>query len=200
MSVVLGGTISSVKRFEKDMSHSTHTTTAAELLAMPGDGHRYELVAGELRMMSPAGGRHGRLAQKIGRRIGDHVERYALGETYAAETGFLLRQNPDTVRAPDFAFVSRKKLGDLADHPGYLPLVPDLVVEVVSPSDRASEVEEKVLDWLDVGVAAVLVVDPQTKSVRHHRSIDSIQIHTAGAMDLTHVIGGFHLDVSELFA
>jgi Uma2 family endonuclease len=182
------------------MSHSTQSITAAELLEMPDDGHRYELVEGELRMMSPAGGRHGRLAQKIGRRIGDHVERHALGETYAAETGFLLRQNPDTVRAPDFAFVSCEKLGDLADHPGYLPVVPDLVVEVVSPGDRASELEEKVLDWQKAGVAAVLVVDPQTKSVRHHRSPENIQICPEGTIDLGDVIAGFHLDVTELFS
>ena len=82
------------------MSHTCRVTTSDELLAMPDDGHRYELVEGELRMMSPAGGRHGRIAAKLARRLGDHVEQHGLGETFAAETGFLLRRDPDTVRAP----------------------------------------------------------------------------------------------------
>ena len=81
------------------MSQDTRIMTADRLLAMPDDGKRYELVEGKLRMMSPAGGRHGRIALKLGRRIGDYVEQQNLGETFAAETGFLLQKNPDTVRA-----------------------------------------------------------------------------------------------------
>jgi Uma2 family endonuclease len=182
------------------MSDSTAITTAAELLAMRDDGCRHELVAGRLRTTPLCGRRHGRLAGKLLLRIADYVERHALGDTYAAETGFLIRQNPDTVRAPDVAFVSRDKLGDLADHPGYLPLAPDLVAEVLSPNDLASVVEEKVLDWLRAGVLAELVVDPQTKSIRHYRSADNIRLHTAGRLDLSDVVDGFHLDVAELFS
>ena len=182
------------------MSASIRIITAAELLAMPADGNCYELVSGGLRMMSPAGGRHGRIALKLGRRLGDYVERHDLGETFAAETGFLLKQNPDTVRAPDVAFVSHAKLGTLANDPGYLPVAPDLIAEVVSPNDRSSDVEEKVLDWLAAGVLAVLVVDPQTKSVRHYQSADEIHVHTDGSIDLGQVIRGFQLDVVELFS
>jgi Uma2 family endonuclease len=167
---------------------------------MPSDGNRYELFEGELRMMSPAGGRHGRIALKLGRRLGDHVEQHNLGETFAAETGFLLKENPDTVRAPDVAFVTHTRLGERANDPGYLPIAPDLVAEVISPSDRSSDVEEKVLDWLTAGVLAVLVVDPQTKSIRHYRSADEIKVHQDGTIDLCHVISGYLLDVSELFA
>jgi Uma2 family endonuclease len=170
-----------------------------DLLSMPSDGNRYELVQGELRMMSPAGGRHGRITLKLGRRIGDHVEQHDLGETYAAETGFVLQRNPDTVRAPDVAFVSKSKLVRLVDESGYLPVAPDLIAEVLSPNDRASDVEEKVLAWLAAGVVSVLVVDPQNKLIRDYRSVHEIRTHTEGSIDLTEVIPGFYLDVSDLF-
>lgn len=182
------------------MSRHTRGVTADELLTMPENGRRYELVEGELHMMSPAGGRHGRIALKLARRLGDHVEQHGLGETFAAETGFLLQRDPDTVRAPDVAFVSRERLGNRANDPGYLPLAPDLVAEVVSPSDRSGDVETKVLDWLAAGVQAVLVVDPQTQSVRHYRSAQEMQVHRAGTIDLDHAVRGFRLDVTELFS
>ncbi len=182
------------------MSQETRVITADDLLAMPDDGKRYELVHGDLRMMSPAGGRHGRIAMKLARRLGDFVEERGLGVTYAAETGFLLQQNPDTVRAPDVAFVSHVKLGELADHPGFLPLAPDLVAEVVSPNDSSSEVEEKALNWLAAGVTIVLVVDPQTKTIRDYRSAHEIRVYAQGHIDLDIVMAGFRLDVSELFS
>jgi Uma2 family endonuclease len=182
------------------MSHDTRVMTADELLAMPDDGKRYELVQGELRMMSPAGGRHGRIALKLARRLGDFVEAHGLGVTYAAETGFLLQRNPDTVRAPDVAFVSQESLGKLADYPGFLPLAPDLVAEVVSPNDSSSDVEEKALDWLAAGVTIVLVVDPQTKTIRDYRSAQEIRVYAQGLIDLGIVLAGCRLDVSELFS
>jgi Uma2 family endonuclease len=182
------------------MSQIAKRVTADELLAMPSDSKRYELVQGELRMMSPTGGRHGRIAQKLLRRLGNYVEQQQLGETFAAETGFLLSRNPDTVRAPDVAFVAAARLGDLADQPGYLPLAPDLVAEVVSPSDRSSEVEQEVLDWLAAGVVIVLVVDPQTKSIRQYERSGEINVHAGGSVDLDQVMPGFCLDVAELFS
>ena len=151
-------------------------------------------------MMSPAGGRHGRIALKLARRLGDYVEQHDLGETFAAETGFLLTRDPDTVRAPDVAFVSHARLKGLADHPGYLPLAPDVVAEVVSPNDKSSEVEEKALGWLSAGVAVVLVVDPQTKTIRDYRSAREIRVYAEGNIELGEVISGYRLDVSELFA
>jgi Uma2 family endonuclease len=177
-----------------------HVTTAEQLAAMTDDGNRYELVEGVLKMMSPAGGRHGRIAGKLFLRVAQHVEARDLGVTFAAETGFFLRQDPDTVRAPDVAFVSTVRLGDLADHPGFLPLAPDLVAEIVSPGDSSSEVEAKANDWLNAGVRIVLVVDPQTATIRDYRSAGQIQVYSGGHVDLTDVLPGFHLDVAELFA
>ena len=83
--------------------------TAAELAALPDDGQRHELVAGELRTMPPSGGEHGGLAARFTIRLGHYVDEHQLGQVFVAETGFLLTTNPDTVRAPDVAFVCRER-------------------------------------------------------------------------------------------
>lgn len=90
--------------------------TADELLHMPDDGFRYELVRGELRQMTPAGNVHGRVAMSFAWRLARHVEENGLGTVYVAETGFKLSSDPDTVRAPDVAFVNRTRVeGDRGD-------------------------------------------------------------------------------------
>ncbi|MCO6456474.1 MAG: Uma2 family endonuclease [Pirellulaceae bacterium] len=183
------------------MPHVTdNLTTAEQLAAMPDDGKRYELVEGVLHMMSPAGGRHGRVAGEVFLQVAQHAKRHRLGHVYAAETGFLIRRNPDTVRAPDVAYVSLSRLGAFIDHPGYLPVVPELVAEVVSTGDRASDVESKAQDWLDAGVHVVLVVDPQTAAVRVYRQNMGTAVSAEGHLDLDDILPGFRLDVSELFA
>jgi Uma2 family endonuclease len=181
------------------MANTTDRLTAEQLAALPDNGKRCELVDGVLHIISPAGGRHGRIAGKLFLRVGNHVERHKLGETFAAETGFLLHQNPDTVRAPDVYFVSYERLGEFADYPGYLPLAPDLAAEVVSPNDQSSEVESKANDWLRAGVRVVLIVDPQTNSIREFRSANQIHVYSEGAIDLGDILPDFKLDVAELF-
>jgi Uma2 family endonuclease len=174
--------------------------TAEELGALASSEMRYELVRGTLRMMSPAGGRHGRISLRVARRVGDYVEEHELGETYAAETGFLLARNPDTVRAPDLAFISSGRLGDQANFPGYLPIVPDLVVEVLSPHDRPAEVEEKTEAWLAAGVAIVLIIDPQAKTMQDFRPDATSRLYREGLIELDPVIPGLRLDLDDLFA
>ena len=183
------------------MSNTTdHVTTADQLAALPNDGKRYELVDGVLHMMSPAGGDHGGIAATLLFHLTGHARQHGLGKTFAAETGFLLRRNPDTVLAPDASFVSFDRLGDFARRPGYLPLAPDLAAEVVSPNDRPRDVEVKAQDWLDAGVIIALVVDPQTSTVREYRSGSQVQVYSDGSIDLNDVLPGFQLDVVELFA
>lgn len=183
------------------MANTTdHVTSAEQLAARPDDGNRYELVDGVLRMMSPAGNRHGRIAARLLVRITNHVEQKGLGQTYAAETGFLLQQNPDTVRAPDVAFVAGERLKTFSGHVGYLPLAPDLVAEVISPRDRSSDVDAKVRGWLDAGVRVVLVVDPQNSTVGEYRAERKVRTCSDGWVDLKDVLDGFQLDVNELFA
>ena len=106
----------------------TEISTAEQLAQMPGDDHRYELVEGVLKRMALAGGRHGRNTGRINKLLAIHVDDHGLGETFAAETGFLLDRNPDTVRAPDAAFVSREKMETLEDDSGFLPFAPNLAV------------------------------------------------------------------------
>jgi Uma2 family endonuclease len=183
------------------MSNTTdHVTTAEQLAAMPDDGKRYELVEGVLQMMSPTGGQHASITAKLSRRIGVFVEDHDLGDTLTGEPGFVIGRNPDTVRAPDVAFLSKDRLSDLSQHTGYLPVAPDLAAEVVSPHDRAAEVDAKADVWLKAGVRVVLVVDPRTEEVRVHRPGRDVERHRGGFVDLNDVLPGFQLDIAELFA
>ena len=109
--------------------------TAEDLLRMPDDGMRSELVKGGLREMPPAGSEHGAIAMNIGISLGSHVKVNGLGRVYTAETGFRLSSDPDTVRAPDAAFVSRERVEAAGRVTGFWPGPPDLAVEVVFPND-----------------------------------------------------------------
>ncbi|MBC8231538.1 Uma2 family endonuclease [bacterium] len=141
--------------------------TAEELYWLPYDEKRQELVKGELREMPPASGRHGIYSGTLHVYLGYYVLTHKLGRVFSAETGFTIAREPDTVRAPDIVFISQKRLPALLPD-GYFELVPDLVVEVVSPNDTARKVREKVNDWLDAGVRLVWVVDylPKTDDYR----------------------------------
>jgi Uma2 family endonuclease len=175
--------------------------TAKELLRMPDDGMRHELVRGELREMSPAGNEHGYLAMKVGRLLGNHVEDNKLGRVYAAETGFKIASDPDTVRAPDAAFVSRERVEKVGRVAGFWPGAPDLAVEVVSPGDTHAEVVEKALSWLEAGCRMVLVAEPERKAVTVYRSREDIRIVTGDeAVDGADVVPGWRLPVAEIFA
>lgn len=143
--------------------------TADELLRMPDDGYRYELVKGELRGMPPAGGEHGKIALKFGSRLLNYVEANNLGVVFAAETGFKIASNPDTVRAPDAAFVRLDRLPETGLPKGYWPGAPDLAVEVISPGDIYGEVEEKVNEWLDAGTRMVIVANPRNRTLKVYR-------------------------------
>ena len=185
------------------MTVRTRQVTAEELERMPDEGFRYELVRGKLRKMVPAGNRHGYVAGEMFGELRSHVKTNGLGRTYAAETGFKLSSDPDTVRAPDAAFVSQARLDRVGDVPGYWPGVPDLVIEVVSPNDRHSEVLDKALDWLEAGCRMVLVAHPERRAVTVYRSRGDIRVLTAEAGDVVDgadVVPGWKLPVAEIFA
>jgi len=176
------------------------TMTADELLAMPDDGYRYELIKGEVRQMSPAGSQHGKIAARIGRRLGRFVEENNLGETYAAETGFIIDTNPDTVRAPDASFVFQKRVETVGETERFFPGPPDLAVEVISPNDAYTEVEEKALDWLRAGTLMVIVIDPKKRTATIYRDLDDICILTQDqTIDGGDVVPGWSLALTDLF-
>ena len=174
--------------------------TAEELLCLPTEGRRMELVRGKVYEMPPAGARHGSVAHKIARLLGNHVESRDLGRIFAAETGFTLERDPDTMRAPDAAFVARHRLpqGELPD--GFLELAPDLAVEVVSPSDNSRQVREKADGWLLAGTRLVWVINPAARAAMVYRSPDDVQPLTEeDSLDGEDVVPGFSCPLRELF-
>ncbi len=182
------------------MATRTPPMTANELLDMPDDGSRYELVRGELRKMPPAGHVHGRYTSFIGGYLMMHVKTNGLGNTYGAETGFMLASNPDHVRAPDAAFVRRERAESVGDAPGFFPGAPDLAIEVISPNDSYTEVDEKIADWLAAGTLAVIVVDPRRRTVKVHRSPASvITLNESDTLEIDDVVSGWRMPVKEIF-
>src|SRR6266851_823974 len=141
--------------------------TADDLWQLPDDGQRHELVRGELRTMAAAGEEHGWLMVNLSAPLSAYVRANGLGRVYG-RLGFRLESEPDTVRAPDVAFIRQERLS-AAPQPCYWPGAPDLAVEVISPHARYSEVDEKVATWLAHGTRIVLVVNPRWRAVLVHR-------------------------------
>jgi Uma2 family endonuclease len=168
--------------------------TADELLRLPRDGWRYELVRGELKMMSPSGGRHGRVAANLIFSLMNHVKRNGLGVVYASEVGFRISRSPDTVRAPDAAFVRAERAVDAT---GFIEGPPDVAFEVVSPNDRYSEVEDKTLEWLRAGVRVVIIADPATRSIRVHCPGGAVTV--TDTVEIDDVIPGWRLSLADAF-
>lgn len=183
------------------MATTSKPMTAEELLHLPDDGQRHELIAGELRTMTPAGSEHGWIAASVATSLSVHVHAQRLGRVFAAETGFKLTESPDTVRAPDAAFVRRERVEALGRVTGYWPGAPDLAVEIISPDDLYTEVEEKVSTWLAHGTRMVVVVNPRRQTVAVHRSATEVRHLTIDdIIDGEAVVPGWRLPVRELFA
>ncbi len=175
--------------------------TAADLLALSRrDDVRRELVRGEIREMTPTGDVHAILAAHIARLIGNHVwEKGPEGYVSGADGGFILATDPDTVRAPDVAYVSRARLpGPLTG--GYFPVAPDLAVEVMSPGDTATEIHEKTLEYLRAGTRLVWVVYPKTRTVVTHTPEGARTLDESGTLEGGEVLPGFSLPVRQVFA
>lgn len=149
-------------------------------------------------MMSPAGGRHGAIAIELSWRLARHVKAQQLGQVFAAETGFLIARDPDTVRAPDIAFVASPRDQQITD--AFFPGPPDLAAEIVSPSDRYTEVEQKVRMWLDAGCRLVWVIDSALRSITVYRPGPQTRILSEqDTLDGEDVVPGFKCVVAELF-
>ena len=182
------------------MTTNTRLMTADELLRMPDDGNRYELIRGNLNKMPLRCGFHGKQAGNVHGSLWAHARANRLGTVYIAETGFLLETDPDLVLAPDVAFIRREwqRLGDTAR---YIPVAPDLAVEVISPSDRLTQVHQKALEWLAHGVRMVIVVNPRNRTVQVYRSTtDIVTLTAADTLDGGDVVPGWRLAVADIFA
>jgi Uma2 family endonuclease len=175
--------------------------TADDLWRLPDDGQRHELVAGELRTMAPTGGQHGRLISILTASLFNHVSAQHLGAVFSGDTGFVLARAPDTVRAPDVAYVRRERLIEVGDETSFWPGAPDLAIEVISPSDLFTEVEEKVADWLQSGARMVLAVNPRRRTVAVHRPHRDVrQMTIDDTLDGEDVVPGWTLPLRQLFA
>ena len=174
--------------------------TAEELLDLPAGSGRCELVEGELAHLILAGGEHGALAARLGRLLDEHVEAHDLGVCCGADTGFILRRDPDTVRAPDAAVVLKSRIPDTGIPAGYWPFAPDLAVEVVSPSDRLAEVHVKITEYFAAGTRLVWLVEPETRMVHAYRSLQEVEVvGTEQDLDGGEVLPGFRCVMRRLF-
>lgn len=150
-------------------------------------------------MMSPAGANHGGVAMTIGVLLTVHVRSNKLGKVFAAETGFVLGRNPDTVRAPDAAFVKSDRTKSIPKE-GFFPGPPDLAVEVLSPGDAAGEVLEKVNDWLTAGTVEVWIVDPIRKTIAIHDKHHAPRtLKESDDLTCDSLLPGFNVSVAEVF-
>ena len=172
--------------------------TAHQLLDKPDLG-RCELIRGELVMMSPAGFEHGVIAGRIHGYLFNFVGRKRLGMVVAAETGFQIGHDPDTVRAPDVGFIRADRVPRERTR-GYLMGPPDLAVEVISPSDRAGELLTKVQEWLAAGCRVVWVADPSSRTISvYHGSREMALLTIADDLTDDELLPGFRLPVADVF-
>jgi len=151
-------------------------------------------------MMTPAGFEHGRIVVNITVPLATHVKQKKLGVVSGAETGFQIGHDPDTVRAPDVAFIRAERVPPTPTL-GFFQGAPDLAVEVLSPNDRAGDLLAKVHDWLAGGCCAVWVVDPGARTVSVYRSQGQLVVwNVSDELTGDDIVPGFALPVAEIFA
>jgi len=178
---------------------ATHHTLD-DLLAMPDDGRRHELLRGEVIASPPPGFVHGKSSSRFNAILVRYADESGQG-VVVAETGFLLHRDPDTVLGPDVAFIQADRLPADAEQTTYLELAPDLVVEVVSPSNSLAEMHDKVLTYLEAGVRLVLVLEPKRRTVTLHMPDRTSRTLVVGeVLNGGDVLPGFSVPVADLFA
>jgi Uma2 family endonuclease len=181
------------------MAANTRLMTADELAQIPDDGMRYELLRGELRTLPPGGLEQGDRSSVFDGSLGSFVRARRLGRVFTNEPGFIVTTNPDTVRAPDIAFLRSELLKDGVPT-GYFRGVPDLAVEVISPNGLYTEVDEKVAEWLEHGTRLVFVVNPRRKVVTVHRPGQPVTfLGIEDTLTADDIVPGWSLDVRDLF-
>lgn len=175
--------------------------TAEDIYEMRLPEGRSELIDGVLVEMGPEAFESGEIALEIGARIREYIRPLKLGRVVGGDVGFVLQRNPDRVRAPDIGFVSVQRLpiGERLDH--FFEGAPDLVVEVVSPSDKANDVQAKALEWLGAGASLVWVVFPETRTVMVYAPNQGVKlIDENDRLSAAPVLPGFSIIVRDLFA
>jgi len=173
-----------------------------EIAHLPeNDAMRLELVEGVIHTMPPAGAEHGGVAANLLGFIWNHARQHRLGHVTAAETGYIIGVNEEgkaTVRAPDVGFISYNRMPDRLPTQ-YMPLPPDLAVEVVSPNDKGEDIESKVDEYLRAGVRMIVYIYPASKTVTVYRGNTITRLSGDDLLDGGDVLPGFSVHISELF-
>jgi Uma2 family endonuclease len=188
------------------MSTTTRLITADELLVMPpydenGKQCRFELIRGGLKVMSLTKPLHGIICARLNFKLSGFVEEHNLGETFGAETGFLVERDPDSVLGVDVAFVSNERLAAVETFEKYFPFAPDLAVEVLSPGNTVREINEKVTMYFAAGARAVWVFNPKKRTAAVYTSPTDVRVlGEQETLDGGEVLPGFTLELSKLFA
>lgn len=178
-------------------SETSELMTAEELERLDLPGKSTELVRGRLVVHEPPSGYHGHVAAKLLFLLGQHVYGHNLGWLFAQDTGFKIESDPDTVRAPDVAFVSNQRHPEIPRR-GYAPFAPDVAAEILSPDDRPGEVLSKVGDWLDAGVRIVWVIDPVRREARVYRADGTQSAVSDETLDGEGVLPGFSCRLADI--
>ena len=176
---------------------ATGLITAAELLAMPrGYGKRYELIRGELVEKMPTGTPHGIAAKWTAYALTQYEVDTGYGQVITGETGYRLESNPDTVRAPDVAWIAPGRIPPGTR--GYPNLAPDLVVEVLSPGQDLSD---KARMWLSYGTREVWVTQPvaPVSVTRYRPGQPPVTLYEDDILDGGDLLPGFSVPVWRLF-
>lgn len=172
--------------------------TAADLLTLPDDDYRYELVRGKLIRMPPPGWRHGRTVVRVASGVERFVDEQQLG-IVLAESGYHLGWGPDTVRAPDVSFITAERLPPGEFPHAYPTLAPDLAVEVLSPSERPGARREKMRDYFAAGTRLVWEIDPAQRTITVYRSAhEGATLAATDELTGAEVLPGFVCRVGEL--
>ena len=178
----------------------TKLLTAEDLLRLSSQGVRGELIRGVLYETMPTGHEHGRILVNLGAELRLFTKPHRLGTVVGGDVGVWLERNPDTVRAPDLAFFSSEKAQPQEIVVGYAEVVPDLVVEIVSPNDTPREVREKAEMWLAFGVGLAWVINPDTRTIDvHRRGHPILTLTDQDALDGLDILPGFTCPVSDIF-
>lgn len=178
----------------------TALVTGEELFAM-GDTGLCELVEGRILPMSPTGDEHGGYDINFGSVLKDFADKYKLGKVRGGEVGVYTQRNPDTVRAADVLFISSERYAQRKQTRGFLDVAPDLVVEIMSPDDRWSEITQKLREYFAIGVRLIWVADPSAKTIYAYRSLTDVREFTEkDDLPGDDVLPGFSVPIATLFA
>lgn len=178
---------------------ATTTLVTAEELELLPDAERYELIRGVLYPVSPAGRPHGRVMGNVAEPLLRHVREQNLGVVYVGDVGVILERDPDTVLGPDISFVRADRL-PAGDGRGYMPFVPDLAIEIISPSQTRPEAREKVDSYLAAGVPHVWLFDPRRRTVTVFGGTGGVTVLTEDdPLDGGDLLPGFRLSIADVF-